>query len=755
MEEASSEIALSQPWALVAVAACATVVVCALVVSKRVRPSTLLWALPFALVAGFFAVWSARGFCQINPFRFCQYQALYALLGIAVLQRERVHRFFSRILTPLQKPSKHARGDSQFSSTRRIVNTVLIWVRDIALLALAALFSFLALEVADNPDWLQIDTFYFQQGLWLVGLTILALYFLGQRHAFLCVLAVVVCTLFGLAQTFLDLFKNTALLPSDVMAWKTAAAVSGGYTYVLPTLAITSITCATVALAALAFIVPTKMCRMTDARNQSVVGREASVGDAPGTIDSSREVGVPSMGRRIASVMACLVCCALCVGGIWYNVTSVDYQEDLGVKLGYWDLRSSYHKYGFLVSFVAAMQDLVIEVPEGYSDESAAALQESLAKLYDEQFGQERVSSTKKFNQQTPSVIAIMNESYSDLSIFEKLHDDYEGTYVTQKLDDALVSGWLDTSVHGGGTCNTEYEFLAFSSMGFLSSGMYPYQQFSFAHVTTLPSMLKNLGYTTWGMHPSYPGNWSREFVYATMGIDTSLFIYDFWDDEKIRDLVSDRATYDRMLDILSDSDEPQFILDITMQNHGGYDTGKIPADQMTSVKPDFLDEDATVALNEFLTCIKISDEALEYFLGELRQFDKPVAVVFFGDHQPYMSRDFNDALFQDENELDHKARISEVPYFIWTNYDTGSKPSKDVTSSASFLAVQLLEAIGAPLDPYQKALLVLHQQISSVSTNGFCDVDGVWHDASEGAASDHPYHQLQVLHYYNVVRNL
>ncbi|MBO4366009.1 MAG: LTA synthase family protein, partial [Eggerthellaceae bacterium] len=496
--------------------------------------------------------------------------------------------------------------------------------------------------MADNPAWYQIEAFYFVRGLCLVGLAILALYFLGQRHAFPCVLVVVVCALFGLVQTFLDLFKNTALLPSDVLAWKTAAAVSGGYTYVLPTLAITSIMCAMVALAALAFIVPTRMHRGASAGDALSAGDEPSAGNTPNTCDTPNTGNAPSIGRRVACVVASLACCALCAGGIWFDIMTVDYQEDLGVKLGYWDLRNSYHKYGFLVSFIAAFQDLAIDIPEGYTDEDAAKLQESLADLYDAQRSADGGGASASFDRQTPSVVAIMNESYSDLSIYEELHDGYTGTFVTQSLDDTLVSGWLDTSVHGGGTCNTEYEFLTFSSMGFLSSGMYPYQQFSFADVTTLPAVFRNLGYTTWGMHPSYPGNWSREFVYATMGIDTSLFIYDFEGAEEIRGLVSDRATYDRILDILGDSSGPQFILDITMQNHSGYDTGEIPAGQMTRFKPDFLDEDATAVLNEYLACIKISDEALEGFLDELRQLDRPVAVVFFGDHQPAMSRDFN-----------------------------------------------------------------------------------------------------------------
>ena len=489
--------------------------------------------------------------------------------------------------------------------------------------------------------------------------------------------------------------------------------------------------------------------------------------------------------------------CAACAVGVWQCVEKVDYRNDFDVQLDYWDLRNSYREHGFLISFVTAFQDLRIQMPEGYSDEEALKLQSRLAQRYDTELAPAREVAIEHFERKHPSVIAIMNESYSDLSLFQDLHDGYTGTYVTRELQESparSLAGWLTMSVHGGGTCNSEYEFLAASSMGFLGSGMYPYQQFSFAKMFTVPYAFKKLGYGTWGMHPNYPGNWNREFVYADMGIDRSLFIDDFEGSELFHSFVSDRATYKRALDIIEASEEPQFVLDITMQNHGGYDTGSIPDSQMASVHPDFLDDADTLVLNEYLSCIRESDEALEYLLGELESLDEPVAVVFFGDHQPSMSRDYNDLLFPDESELIHKARITKAPYFIWTNYDVdragkvgqaiasgaaqqtaksdaeekasasgATKAQENVfsddafstMSSAIFLGAQLFEAIGAPLDDYQKALLVLHEQVKAVNTNGYCDADGVWHDLADDESQDSPYHQLRVLHYLNVVRNL
>ena len=46
---------------------------------------------------------------------------------------------------------------------------------------------------------------------------------------------------------------------------------------------------------------------------------------------------------------------------------------------------------------------------------------------------------------------------------------------------------------------------------------------------------------------------------------------------DTFRDLVTDRATYERVLEKIDEGDGPQFVFDVTIQNHGGYDTGLVP----------------------------------------------------------------------------------------------------------------------------------------------------------------------------------
>lgn len=108
-------------------------------------------------------------------------------------------------------------------------------------------------------------------------------------------------------------------------------------------------------------------------------------------------------------------------------------------------------------------------------------------------------------------------------------------------------SGTLYVSAYGGGTCNTEFEFLTGNSMSYLGSGVYPYTIYDLLDTKNLAEQFKDLGYTTTAMHPNHGTNWNRENVYSGFGFDRFMTINDFQDAEKLRGMVSDAATYDKI----------------------------------------------------------------------------------------------------------------------------------------------------------------------------------------------------------------
>ena len=57
-----------------------------------------------------------------------------------------------------------------------------------------------------------------------------------------------------------------------------------------------------------------------------------------------------------------------------------------------------------------------------------------------------------------------------------------------------------------------------------------------------------------------------------------------FADADTLRGLTTDRATYDYVLDLLEADEGPQFVFDVTLQNHGGYDVGGLSDELAVSV---------------------------------------------------------------------------------------------------------------------------------------------------------------------------
>ena len=227
------------------------------------------------------------------------------------------------------------------------------------------------------------------------------------------------------------------------------------------------------------------------------------------------------------------------------------------------------------------------------------------------------------------------------------------------------------------------------------------------------------------------------------MGFEEFFAGEEFEDSETYHSGASDRSTYDKILELLRENDEPQFIFDVTIQNHGGYDPTNMPAEDIVHYSPAGVTDQATLdQLAVYLGCIEASDRDLNYFIDQLRQLDRPVILLFFGDHQPGITAQINDALYPNEDPTAHNWRIYETNYFIWANYDVAGNTQTNAVSElgANALAAQLLNLAGAPLTDYQKATLASRTGIVSMSGVGYRGVDGQVY----ALESDSPYRTLE-----------
>ena len=167
-----------------------------------------------------------------------------------------------------------------------------------------------------------------------------------------------------------------------------------------------------------------------------------------------------------------------------------------------------------------------------------------------------------------PNVIAIMNETFSDLSEYPGLEGTNAApTFFHEVANDSLAAGDVYVSAMGGGTCNSEFEFLTGASMGNMGGGVYPYVLYDLEGVDNLASYFRSLGYGTHAIHPAEAANWRRDRIYEQLGFDAFDDITTMEDADTFRDLVTDRTTYERVLEKIDEGEGPQFVFDVTIQN--------------------------------------------------------------------------------------------------------------------------------------------------------------------------------------------
>lgn len=554
------------------------------------------------------------------------------------------------------------------------------------------------------------------------------LYALGQRSSLLLWIVPVAAVGFGAAQHFVVLFKGAALLPSDLLAAGTAAAVAEGYEFVLTSQLAYGIMTACACVCALSFVWPGRAC--------------------------SRRSAALNAGAN-------LVAAAVLAGAFASVFSTAPIEEALGFSYDRWQPITTYRARGFVPAFVAVAQDLAVPEPEGYTEEGAAADIARLAAAYDAGVGSspQRLEAAAQFEALKPTVIAVMDESFADLSIYDALREaGYSGPQRFNGLADALVRGTLDVSVAGGGTANTEFEFLTGTNTAFLGANKIAYQLYDFSHVDSLAGQFNALGYGTTAMHPQLGVNYQRASVYREMGFGEFLDIDDFEGAPGYHAGATDAATFDKALEVLASDDAPQFVFDVTMQNHGGYDAGTVPEEDVVWYMPAGVeDEGLLTQLNTYLACIEASDRDLEAFIAQLRTLGRPVVLVYFGDHQPSVSSGLNEALYPGEDPATHAQRQYQTPYIVWANYDVAGCDQLSTwrETDPSLLAAQTLHLIGAPLSEYQKAQIVLSEQVPAVHAVGYLGADGLRYALEADGPFTGALRQLEQIQYYNFMRRV
>ena len=430
---------------------------------------------------------------------------------------------------------------------------------------------------------------------------------------------------------------------------------------------------------------------------------------------------------RVISVMAIALSCVI----IAANAYDVNTET--------WEQKGTYRN-GYLLNYVLGVRDSFISAPEGYSKDKIKELE----KTYQ---SDKKDYSTTNEKAKNPTIIAIMNESFSDLSVLGDLQTNMPLTPFIDSLKENTTKGYALSSVFGAKTPNSEWEFMSGNSMAFLPMGSVVYQQYISDTPTTIVSNLKDDGYTCIAMHPYYETGWSRNLVYPHIGFDEMHFI-DYFDQTKIlREYITDQELYDKIIKRYENrkNNEKLFFMGITMQNHGGYtETYDNFPENYYKVGRSYTDA------NQYLSLVHESDEAVKNLISYFSKVDDPVEIIFFGDHQPSLNSNFYPILNGKgltgltEDELE---KLYTVPFFIWTNYDTPEE-TVDITS-LDYLSTMALERAGIELPAYNKFLADMQEVVPAINSRGYYSKSKGCYlhiDEAEGEEKEwiEKYHMLQ-----------
>lgn len=515
--------------------------------------------------------------------------------------------------------------------------------------------------------------------------------------------------LFGIANAYVYRFRHTYITPWDITSVGTAMNVAGNYDYTPKPRMVISL------IAAIILFFVAGLCKLEFSRKSE---KNATI--------------------RIAGIVTAIVL----LSGMTYLAQRNTVRDLLGIYTTQFDSAGMMKKNGMAVNFMYQMKFLKVDKPENYSADAERKL---LQQYVSESYAPEEL----------PDIIVVMDEAFSDPAVDGEFSTNIDYMpYVHSLLngeEENVVSGYINSSVNGGNTPNSEFEFLTGNTMGFLPQGSIAFQQYVRREMDSIPFYLRSLGYRTIATHPYKSSGWDRTKAWPLLGFEEMFFeeYFEELDLQKVRKYVSDEAYFDAVADKVDDMSKegPVFSFNVTMQNHSGYSEEEYDNFER-SIMVDGVEDMSVQAyrMTNYLSLIKYTDDAFKKLTDRYRKYERPVIIVLFGDHQPDPTT--LDIMWNQNNkDRDHLSdedlvNTYRVPFVIWANFDIEEKSG--IETSINYLGNMVLEAAGISLPPYRSFLKEYSEKYPVVSAVRYMDSDGKTVMEEDWGNALEDYHKMQ-----------
>ena len=434
--------------------------------------------------------------------------------------------------------------------------------------------------------------------------------------------------------------------------------------------------------------------------------------------------------RLILLLLPILVFALYCIHVSTTDSLANKFSRALGDTPSMWDSVYDAQRNGPLVAFTRQLNPKIMDKPSNYSEETM----KKVAARYQKEA--ETINASRTNNLTDSTVVYVLSESFSDPSRVPGLKTNKDSMPNIRKIKAGTTSGLMLSSGYGGGTANLEYMGLSGLSMAnFESSLSSPYQQLvPSQHWTPTINQLWGAPVNSLGYHPYESSMYSRATNYKKFGFShfytlTGPDVIKYQDKIDESPYVSDKSSYDSALEGIKSGKTNKFIQIITMQNHmpyhEWYENNDYTAESTTGTP---LGDDEQQSIETYQKGVEITDQATQEFLNELDALDKPVTVVFYGDHLPGI---YSSASEDDNNSL----ALHLTDYFIWSNKASssqGNKTSDAAYSSPNFFVAQAADHMNAKVSPYLAFLTEMHSKIAAMEPPVVNKIQG-WDRIPEG----------------------
>lgn len=358
----------------------------------------------------------------------------------------------------------------------------------------------------------------------------------------------------------------------------------------------------------------------------------------------------------------------------------------------------NYDQNGMLLGFILEAENQKVESPANYNQSAINSIVQNYKSSY-------TVDSNFK-----PNIIFIMSEAFWDPTLMKNVTFNQDPIPYFHSLQKSQTSGTMLSAVYGGGTANTEFEALTGFSTQFLPAGTIAYSQYVYKPLEALPTILGRQGYASSAIHTYDNWFYGRNNVYKNLGFDKFVSKEFLNDPEYNGSYISDMELINQILKEVNETDKPDFIYAVSMENHGPYSAVENPSNTIKASGANLTPESKAI-LDNYANSINHVDKSLQALIDGLQNSNQPTLVVFYGDHLPLLGDNYSvykDAGFiTDGNSYEDYMSLHSVPFVTWNNF--GLSVNQNLHLSANFmgtLGLEMAKKSGSSMTDYLSNLM-------------------------------------------------